>query len=204
MSWNGYHYGIRNFSIQKLKQKYKTNCDIANNNTDANTMPKIWIRIPYLGKRSKTILHNCLKKIRRCLSHPVKFNVIYNTKKITANKDKNPLFSKSNVVYEITCPGCGKSYIGKTNRRLQTRLSEHASEDTTSAVAQHLIEHVRFLFSSNNIYDRLNDLPSNIHLTHLFRNLILDDFKGLYTDEPNSINQLLITEAHYIKLRNQN
>ena len=119
---------------------------------------------------------------------------------VVTNKDKIPDLSKSNVVYKITCPGCGKSYIGKTNKRLQTRLFEHASKHTTSAVAQHLIEceHVRFLFSLNGIYDRLNDLPSN--LTHLFRNLMFDNFKVLYTNKSNSINQLLITEALYIKI----
>ena len=84
---------------------------------------------------------------------------------------------------------------------MQTRLFEHASKHTTSAVAQHLIKckHVRFLFSLNSIYDRLNDLPSNTNLTHLFRNLIFDNFKVLYTNKSNSINQLLITEALYIK-----
>ena len=74
MSWNGYHSGIRNFFIRKLKQKYQTNCDTANNNnTDESTQPKILIRIPYLGKRCETILTNYLKKVRRCRSQPVKF-----------------------------------------------------------------------------------------------------------------------------------
>ena len=71
MSWNGYHSRIRNFLTRKLKQKYKINCDTANDNTDESTLPKIWIRIPYLGKHvGETILAKCLKKIRRCLSHP--------------------------------------------------------------------------------------------------------------------------------------
>ena len=187
------------------------------------------------GNVVKLILAYCLKKIPRCLSHPVKFVVMYNTKKIcyfTSNKDKMPDLCKSNVVYEITCPGSGTSYIGKTNRRLQTRLIFDASKHTTSRVAQHLIqyEHVRFLISVNNIYDRLNDHPSNARFkrrtfhvpnlmqmnrnkefcsltlssaheefdfwtwpTHLFHNLIFVNFKVLYTNKSNSINQLLIT-----------
>ena len=52
--------GISNSLIRKLKQKYETNCDTANNNTDESILPKIWIRIPYPGKRGETILANCL------------------------------------------------------------------------------------------------------------------------------------------------
>ena len=41
-----------------------------------------------------------------------------------SNKDKIPNLSKSSVVYEVTCPGCSATYIGKTERRLQTRLAD--------------------------------------------------------------------------------
>ena len=56
------------------------------------------------------------------------------------NKDKIPDFCKANVVYEFSCPGCGHSYIGKTERSLETRLSEHANINSykTSAITQHL------------------------------------------------------------------
>ena len=59
---------------------------------------------------------------------PVNFIVIYDTKKFSyflSNKDKIPNLSKSNVVYEVKCPGCSATYIGKTERFLQSRLSEH-------------------------------------------------------------------------------
>ena len=125
-----------------------------------DNLPKLWIRIPYLGKRTENLVNSCLKKIRRCLIHPVKFIIIYDTKKISyfiSNKDKIPDFSSSNLVYQITCPGCNKSYIGKTDRCLHKCLSEYATQHTTSAVAQHLIECEQAQFIANfcHQYDRL-------------------------------------------------
>ena len=32
---------------------------------------------------------------------------------------------QSNVVYQITCPGCNSSYVGQTTRQLQRRFREH-------------------------------------------------------------------------------
>ena len=74
---------------------------------------------------------------------PASTLVLYNTKKIsffTSNKDKVPLNSKSNVVYQVTCPGCNKSYIGKTFRCLDDRLLEHAKYHQTNTIAQHFLE----------------------------------------------------------------
>jgi hypothetical protein len=50
MSWNGYPNGVRNFLIKKLKTKYidSSTSDAVNYDTD-DMLPKIWIRIPYLG-----------------------------------------------------------------------------------------------------------------------------------------------------------
>ena len=89
-------------------------------------IPKVWIRIPYLGSQEENLLNSCLKKIR-CLKQPVKFIVVYNTRKVSF------YLSQNNVVYQITCPGCAKSYIGKTNHCLQKHLLEHA-------VAQHFLQ----------------------------------------------------------------
>ena len=32
----------------------------------------------------------------------------------TNMKDKLEMFSKSNVAYQFSCPGCASSYVGKT------------------------------------------------------------------------------------------
>src|SRR5579863_5701350 len=40
-------------------------------------------------------------------------------------KEKTELFQKSNVVYEIKCNNCEKSYVGETQRHLVERITEH-------------------------------------------------------------------------------
>jgi hypothetical protein len=129
MIWNGYPNGVRNFLIKKLKTKYidSSTSDAVNHDTDDDMLPKIWIRIPYLGNRGDFLLKSCLNKIQRFLSKPVKFITIYDTKKLSyfvSNKDKLPPLSRSNLVYEVACPGCGKTYIGMTQSLFSTATEE--------------------------------------------------------------------------------
>ena len=44
---------------------------------------------------------------------------------------------KPALVYEINCPGCYSKHVGKTERRLDVRLSEHYNPDK-SAFGNHL------------------------------------------------------------------
>ena len=98
-------------------------------------------------------------------------------------KDKIPDLSRSNLVYQFTCSGCSKAYIGKTERNLATRLSEH-SDPLKSAIYKHLTdcEHANFITDLKNLYDNLNS--SNIHqpdisFSHL--DLLLTNTKILHS-----------------------
>ena len=85
--------------------------------------PKIWIRLLYLGNHGENVVRTLLKKIKSCLKQPINFIVIYNTKKISyfvSNKDSVPNLSRSNIVYQFTCPGSNSKYIGKTDRTFYT------------------------------------------------------------------------------------
>ncbi len=53
------------------------------------------------------------RTIRNALVHP---------------KDKRDPLQTAEVVYEIPCKNCPKTYIGETGRLLTTRLAEHKSE----------------------------------------------------------------------------
>ena len=153
-SWNSYPISIRNFLIRKLKTKYENNSTPTSNahsQTDEN-ITKTWIRIPYIGNRGENIIKSCTSKIQRFLTKPVKFIVIYDTKRISifvSNKDKLPPLSRSNLVYEVSCPGCVKSYIGMTKKCLPVGLKEHATQPTTSAIGKHLsdCENAQYLAS---------------------------------------------------------
>ena len=119
----------------------------------------------------------------------------------TSNKDKVPLNSKSNIVYQVTCPGCNKSYIGKTFRRLDDRLSEHAKYHQTSAIAQHILEceNAQFISDLNNLYDRLNNTHFHTNTTACIKTLINSNCKILYCNNSINNNQLLLLEALHIK-----
>ena len=112
MSWNGYPNRIKNFLIDELQRKYNSPQSTHTPITVDNIL-KIWIHLPYLGTRGENLINSCIKKIRRCLMQPVKFIIIYDTKKIsyfTSNKDKVPAFSRNKVIYQITI-------LGATNLR---------------------------------------------------------------------------------------
>ena len=82
MSWNGYPLGIRNFLINKLKLKYKSSPSTTIATSDAD-LPKVWVRLPYLGKRGESLVKSYVSKIRRYLQNPIKFIVVYGTENVS-------------------------------------------------------------------------------------------------------------------------
>ena len=88
-----------------------------NPDTDlTNPVPKIWLPLPYLGKYGTRLIRSFIHRITPLLK--LKFNFIINWKTTNSNsflssKDKTPAKYQSSVVYEFTCPGCKRRYIGK-------------------------------------------------------------------------------------------
>ena len=117
------------------------------------------------------MVNNLLKRIQRNLTQPVKFVVIYDTKKVSyflPKKDKIPNSLRSNIaVYEFTCPGCNNSYIGETERNLSTRLSEH-SDPPKSSIYKHLseCEHANFILNFNLNLNDINDCDADKRTRH--------------------------------------
>ena len=72
----------------------------------------------------------------------MKLNIIFSASnklsKLCKLKCKLPIAKQSNVIYKVACGKCTEFYIGKTNRRLQTRLNEH-KKDVNSALNEHSI-----------------------------------------------------------------
>ena len=107
-------------------------------------------------------------------------------------KNKLNKLSKSNVVYQFSCPGCESSYIGKTERALSERTKEHVTR-VDSAIKGHLDNglNVEYLFSIKNLI--MNDVN-----THKFRlNLVHQNTRII--DKSNNVNVLLFKEAYHIK-----
>lgn len=108
----------------------------------------VTLRVPFKGDAF-------LDQIRRTLTKEV--NTVYSTVELRVIpvtrpqwrqnlKDSIPLEAESNVLYEFTCT-CGSKYVGRTERRLSQRISEHVPRwllngeqrpKTSSAIARHL------------------------------------------------------------------
>ena len=208
MSWNGFPTKVRNFLIKKLKAKLCNDNNITlhgNNENNDDLVPKIWLKLSYLGRQGEFLVKNLIWKIRRSLKIHVKIIVIYQTKKspfFLPNKDKIPDSNKANVVYEFSCPGCGHSYIGKTEHSFETRLSEHANINSykTSAITQHLLNCPDALYLAN--LNTFPDLDSSEEFSDKMRyptSLVYTNSKIMYSCKYSNPNQLLILEALLIK-----
>ena len=98
--------------------------------------------LSYAGREAEQVVIRCKKRLAKLFKKEVKviFKIQFQATKLsfyTSNKDRVPLFSNSSLVYRLTCPGCSKSYIGKTETTLFVRTRQHGWSDKKSAVYKH-------------------------------------------------------------------
>ena len=135
-SYNGFPRWVVNKFIRE-----RTNPHPRRFEKDEDTVD-IFMFLPYSGKEAESVVNRCKQRLFKLFRKDlnIKFKVHLQSKKLsflTSNKDKTPLLSNSNVVYHYECPGCKKSYIGKTETTLFNRTKEHAWSDKRSAVFRH-------------------------------------------------------------------
>ena len=102
----------------------------------------IYLTFPYIGYQGESVVQKCTKRLSKLMKREKKvvFKVFLETTKLaffTSNKDKIPFLSSSGVVYEYSCPGCAKSYVGKTNNTLFNRTSQHGWTQKDSSIFKH-------------------------------------------------------------------
>ena len=124
----------------------------------------------------------------------------------TGVKDHTPFLNRSNVVYEVACPGCGCTYIGKTDRTLFERTSEHAWTDQKSTVRQHIHECEQFthifemLRIDDNIFEEIDlnteEEDDNERKRNFFKESIRQNTRII--DQDSNWNVLLHKEALHI------
>ena len=125
MSWNNFPKYICKSLLRNI---YKKALNQENNIVNKNNIPTIWIWLSHIRNKGKHLLKQCIRKVKRNGTTDIKFVISYNTKKILhccSVKDKIPVVQRSSVVYQITCPGCLKRYVGKTDRCFHIRMNEH-------------------------------------------------------------------------------
>ena len=78
---------------------------------------KFILKIPYLGKNGENLARVLKRKLARNLKKKVSIRVVFTTNKLSrfcSVKDHIPDAQKNSIIYRIQCPGCGESYVGKT------------------------------------------------------------------------------------------
>ena len=88
-----------------------------------------YFKLPYFGHKSVQLAIQISKVISENYFHLDPKSILINNSSIGnffPYKDKLPLFLRSSVIYQYSCPlGCGSAYVGSTIRTLETRIAEH-------------------------------------------------------------------------------
>ena len=155
-AWNNFPGKVRN----SLERRFCTDKPSNDEPETEESGIDIWLKLPYIGPKGEILVKAFVKKVRRMLKKgkKVDFKIRFQTTPLsafTSVKDRTPFLNRSNVVYEVTCPGCGCTYIGKTDRTVFERSSEHAWTDKSSIVRQHIHECEQF----NHVFEMLQMDP---------------------------------------------
>jgi len=86
---------------------------------------------------------------------------------LTYNVHNQHKFTQSGI-YKLTCPNCGKAYIGQTGRDFITRFNKHKHSfqynNHTSKYAQRLVDHMQSFGNMHNIMQIIQLQKKGIHL----------------------------------------
>ena len=142
-----------------------------------NQGPDIWLDIPHAGSKGKFLVKGLVRQVRRFLKKDVRIVVRYRNKILgiyCSTKDKIPSDQRSNVIYEINqSPGFGCTYIGKTDRCLSIRLSEHGTRDD-QPMFRHLSSCDKFIDYLN--FFSMNELPEYISYENHLKNAVMQSY----------------------------
>jgi hypothetical protein len=98
-----------------------------------------WATFTYIGKQT-TFITNLFKKA----DIKIAFRTDNIQNLLTRKQQNTDPYSRSGV-YKLTCPNCGKAYVGQTGRSFTTRSREHKEAFKTASrpsnFAKHLTDH---------------------------------------------------------------
>ena len=98
-------------------------------------------------------LHRLFKRVLPNVELKVVFKSKCKLSRLSKLKSVFPRMSCSNVVYRVNCSECHHFYIGKTNRRLEQRLAEHASMENSPLCKHHIDTGHSITYDSSQILD---------------------------------------------------
>ena len=196
-SWNGFPRNVHNRLINRFVNSPAKKQPDKEDGTDEITL---WFNVPYIGATGENLIKSFRKKIVRLLNtkKKIKIKTFFKTTQLrdfASSKDKTPLLSKSNVVYEICCPACGENYIGKTERTLKERSTEHAWYDAESPMRNHLksCSHFDHLYGILTMFQEIPAEEETLNRRNFTIQALQEEIKIL--DSDRNWNQLLYKEA---------
>lgn len=136
LSWNGFPAFCRKKLLRSFAEDWekKNRSEPPQSSEPAGTeedneILTFTLKIPYVGNVGDKLVRTLKRKIHQNLSVKVRLRVLFTTNKIAkfcSVKDKIPDAQKNCIIYRIKCPGCGETYVGKTECCFEKRLEEHA------------------------------------------------------------------------------
>ena len=196
-SWNGFPRNVRNRLINKFVNS------TSNRQTEREEDPEeitLWFNVPYIGATGENLIKSLRKKMVTLLNtkKKIKIKTFFKTTQLrdfASSKDKTPLLSKSNVVYEVCCPACRENYIGKTERTVRERSIEHAWSDAESPMRNHLrsCSHFNHMYGIMSMFEDIPDEEQLVHRRNFTIQALQEEFKIL--DNDRNWNQLLYKES---------
>ena len=147
LSWNGFPALCRKKLIKGFEQDWVNKNSPRNMNDiprssngssenrlmeEADETPIFTLKLPYIGNSGDKLVKTLKRKIHQNVSGKIRLRVLFTTNKIAkfcSVKDRLPDPQKNGIVYKIKCPGCGETYVGKTECCFEKRLEEHARLD---------------------------------------------------------------------------
>ena len=120
---NGYPQTFLNSLVHKFNHRKLTSSA-----KDFQFGPKqksAFLKLPYKGNQSAVLkrqLYKLFSKLAPWLKLKIVFSDSYKLARLSNLKCSLPVLKQSNVIYKVNCSECDDFYIGKTARRLSTRL----------------------------------------------------------------------------------
>ena len=196
-SWDGFPRNVRNRLINRFVNSSVNQQPEKDDDPDEITL---WFNVPYIGSTGESLIKSFRKKIVRLLNtkKKIKIKTFFKTthlRDFASSKDKVPLLSKSNVVYEVCCPGCGENYIGKTERTMRERSVEHAWYDAESPMRNHLksCSHFDHMYGILTMFEEMPAEEERLNRRNFTIQSLQEHIKIL--DNDRSWNELLYKEA---------
>jgi len=179
---------LHNNSFRLPPWKPKTQADPPPYNAPTNQK---WTTFTYTGQET-TYITKLFKHTNLKIAYHTANNV---QSYLTQNTRTKDIFAQSGV-YELTCPYCGKAYVGQTGREFRTRFNEHKRSfihnSQTSKYALHLLEHSHTLRNVQDVMRVLQFQKKGIQLDtierfHIHRQAAINNHLNDHTLSTNRI-----------------